>query len=226
MITRHGIREVFICGALAAAATAGIYFLAQRHGAGWWALEILPLEFFGWVLWFFRDPQRIAPSGPDLFISPADGMVADITPLGPEGKLGQPGVEIGVFMNVFSVHVNRMPCSAVIEEIKHMPGTFMDVRDPQSYEKNESTTLTLSYNHKGRTYPVMVRQIAGLVARRIVTAVKPNQRLERGERLGMIKFGSRVELYLPQELAGEICVTIGQKVTAGLTILAKVKNDD
>jgi len=212
-----------MCGSLALAATAGIYFLASRCGETWWLIEILPIIFFGWVLWFFRDPNRRTPTEPGLFISPADGRIADITPIGPDGRLGRPGVEIGVFMNVFSVHVNRMPCSAVIENIVHVPGTFMDVRDPQSYEKNESATLTLSYNHNGMTYPVIVRQIAGLVARRIVTAVRPGQRLERGERFGMIKFGSRLELYLPQELAAEICVAVGQKVSAGETVLAKVK---
>lgn len=214
-----------MCGVLALAMTAGIYFLAGRCGMAWWALEVLPAVFFGWVLWFFRDPQRPTPDAPGLFICPADGMVADITPLGADGKLGRPGVEIGVFMNVFNVHVNRMPCAAVIEDVKHMPGTFMDVRDPASYEKNESATLTLSYNHKGATYPIIVRQIAGLVARRIVTAAQQGQRLERGERFGMIKFGSRVELYLPQELAGEICIAVGQKVVAGETVLAKVKEE-
>lgn len=222
MITKHGIKEVIVLGCISAGAVAGVCLLAKNFGQGYLAIAILPIIFFGWVLWFFRDPNRATPTEAGLFISPADGTVADITPLGPDSKLGRDGVQIGIFMSVFSVHVNRMPCDSTVKKVTHQPGTFMDVRDPASYEKNESATVEIAYEHEGEVYPILVRQVAGLVARRIVTPVEPGEKIKRGQRFGMIKFGSRLEVYLPKELAGEICVELGQKAKAGLTILAKV----
>ena len=175
------------------------------------------------MLFFFRDPERVPPSEPGLFISPADGRVADITPLGPQSALKSDGVQIGVFMNVFNVHVNRMPCDARVKQVTHLPGAFMDVRNPVAAEKNESVTIELAVTHEGVEYLVIVRQIAGLVARRIVTCCEPGDTCTRGQRFGMIKFGSRLELLLPKELAGEIPVEIGQKVLAGETVLAAIK---
>jgi len=201
----------------------------------WWGLAVcwafglislLALIVWGWVLWFFRDPTRTTPTGDGLFISPADGIVADITPLGPESKLAKNGVQIGIFMNVFNVHVNRIPCDGQIEEITYQKGAFLDVRDPNASERNESATIRMTHTHKGQKYTVIVRQIAGLVARRIVTALEKGQTVTRGQRMGMIKFGSRLELLLPQELAGEICVSISAPVLAGETILAKCKTEE
>ena len=123
-------------------------------------------------------------------------------------------------MSLFNVHVNRMPCDARIETVTHKPGSFLDVRHPDAPEVNESATLTLQYDHDGETFPLVVRQISGLIARRIVTAVTPGETRSRGQRFGMIKFGSRVELFVPHTLLGKVRVQIGQPVQAGLTILA------
>ena len=172
-----------------------------------------------WVLVFFRDPDRPTPTGPGLMISPADGVVSDITNVGESSALGVDGVKIGIFMNVFDVHVNRSPLAAVVESVEHTPGAFLDARDPAASERNESATIRLRHERDGREYPIVVRQIAGLIARRIVTDLTDGQRLERGQRIGMIKFGSRVELLAPRELVGEVCVAPGCRVRAGQSVL-------
>ena len=169
IITRHGVWHVLIAGALCAAAVAGLWKLADSAGWAWGLLMVLPLVLFGWVVWFFRDPNRVPtdPAGRSI-ISSADGKVTDVTPLGPDSELGCEGLRIGVFMSVFSVHVNRMPLSGTITKVQHRPGVFMDVRDPVAAERNESVSVSLDHERNGKTFPVVVRQIAGLVARRIV----------------------------------------------------------
>ncbi|MCY2928396.1 MAG: phosphatidylserine decarboxylase, partial [Planctomycetota bacterium] len=136
-------------------------------------------------------------------------------------ELGQDGVKIGVFMNVFSVHVNRSPFAGRVEEVTHRKGAFLDARDPTATERNESATVKMTCALGGREFPLVVRQIAGLIARRIVTDLRPGDVLERGQRIGMIKFGSRMELFVPREIAAQVPVTIGQKVYAGLTVLVR-----
>lgn len=221
-LTPLGKKEILVATVLCWGASGLIALAAIRVNIFIIAAVDLPLLVWLFVLYFFRDPHRTTPTGSGLFISPADGRVADITPLGPESALKRDGVQIGVFMSVFSVHVNRMPCDGLVKQVTHLPGAFMDVRNPIAAEKNESTTIEMTFAHDGVEYPVILRQIAGLVARRIVTCCKPGDRLSRGERFGMIKFGSRLELLLPNELAGEICVKIGQNVRAGQTILAAI----
>jgi phosphatidylserine decarboxylase len=180
---------------------------------------VLPLAAWFWVMWFFRDPVRAVPSEPGVLLSPADGQVRDITPVGADSELGRGGVKIGIFMSVFDVHVNRSPAEARVESVVYRPGVFLDARDPAASERNESATLRLMCRQGQASYPVVVRQVAGVIARRIVTDVAIGQELAAGQRIGMIKFGSRVELIVPSELAGEIRVVRGQKVRAGETVL-------
>ena len=221
-LTSYGRREMITCTAAAAAACATLVMLAMSISGLFLLLLVVPVVFWLWVLWFFRDPSRPTPQGDGLFISPADGNIADITPVGAESVLGCEGTKIGVFMNVFSVHVNRSPAPARVDRAEHQDGVFLDARDPHASERNESGTVYLTYTHDGRPYPLVVRQIAGLIARRIITDVAGGQELAAGERIGMIKFGSRVEVFIPAPLAGRICVELGQKVSAGLTVLAAV----
>ena len=225
-ITKHGLREVAALTIVLLSMCAVGAWLGWTVCWGFGFISVLSLIVWGWVLWFFRDPTRTIPTGEGLFVSPADGIVADITPLGPESKLTENGVQIGIFMNIFNVHVNRIPCDGQIEDIVYRKGTFLDVRDPNASERNESATIRMTHTHGGKKYTVIVRQIAGLIARRIVTALEKGQTVTRGQRMGMIKFGSRLELLLPQELAGEICVSITQPVRAGETILAKCKQKE
>jgi len=226
MITKHGLKEVVVLTIVLLCVCAIGCWLAATVCWAFGIISLLALIVWGWVLWFFRDPTRNTPTDEGLFISPADGIVADITPLGPESRLAKNGVQIGIFMNVFNVHVNRIPCDGQIEDIAYQKGAFLDVRDPNASERNESATIRMTHTHKGQKYTIIVRQIAGLVARRIVTALEKGQTVTRGQRMGMIKFGSRLELLLPQELAGEICVSIAQQVLAGETILAKCKQEE
>ena len=187
----------------------------------WWLLAILaaPLAAWGWVLWFFRDPPRDTPPAGELFLSPADGTLSDITPIGPDGELGRNGVKLGIFMSIFDVHVNRSPADARVRAVEHRSGAFLDARDPSAGERNESATIHMTYERGGMEYPIVVRQVAGLIARRIITDLTEGQTLRRGERIGMIKFGSRVELLLPDELVGEVRVEVGRHVRAGETVL-------
>lgn len=222
-ITPYGKGALAACAAAVTAACGGVL----AAGVLWtpWAMVALalPVAFWAWVLWFFRDPERAAPPGGGLFVSPADGRVADVSPVGADSPLGRPGVRVGVFMNVFNVHVNRSPCDGRVERIDHSPGAFLDVRRADAWERNESATIRLVHRHGGGEWRVLVRQVAGLIARRIVTDLSLGQELARGQRIGMIQFGSRLELWLPMELMGEIRVRVGQKVRAGETVLAVAK---
>jgi phosphatidylserine decarboxylase len=205
---------------------AGGAYLAWGYRAWFWVVVVLAGLGWTFVLSFFRDPQRDIPADEGLFVSPADGRVADITQIGPESPLRRDGVQIGIFMNVFNVHVNRSPCDGQIERIEHTNGAFLDARDPAASQRNESAAIAIKYTYNGIQYPIVVRQIAGLIARRIVTDLKAQQQVRRGERIGMIKFGSRVELLAPRELVGKMRAEIGRCVKAGETILFEARKSE
>ena len=228
-LTPYGRREIALATALGILLCSLVALAAW--GASWWLLVAAAAPLAAWlsVLWFFRDPDRQAPAGDGLFVSPADGRVADITPVGPDSPLGRDGMRIGIFMDIFSVHVNRSPEAGRVEKIEHHDGVFLDARHPDAPQRNESATIYVTGARGGREFPFVVRQIAGFIARRIVTDLAPAQRLARGQRMGMIKFGSRLELFVPRELAGGVRVRVGDRVRAGLTVLiaaAKETDDD
>ncbi len=181
----------------------------------------LPAAAWLYVMWFFRDPPRHCRAE-DVMVSPADGKVADITPVGADSPLGAEGVRIGIFMNIFSVHVNRSPVAATVEQVTHHEGGFVDARRPDASERNESTSIRLRCRWAGQNHKLLVRQVAGLIARRIVTDLRQGQELATGQRMGMIKFGSRVELWVPAALGGEVAVAVGQKVRAGVSPLVRL----
>jgi phosphatidylserine decarboxylase len=224
-LTPYGRREWTTGSVAAVGLCAVIAWMSWRWGWGWLALLAAPLGLWAFVLWFFRDPDRQAPEGELLFVSPADGRVTDITPLGDHGPLGTEGVKIGIFMSVFDVHVNRCPEAGRVLGVEHRPGAFLDARDPEATQRNESATITLATSAGGREHRWMVRQVAGFIARRIVTDVSAGRTLARGERLGMIKFGSRMELLVGGDLASEVLVRVGQTVRAGLTPLVRRRAD-
>ncbi len=224
-ITQYGIREIRIATVLAWSLCALLVLAALGLTPWLWPLADLPLLVWLLVVWFFRDPDRTVPDGEGLFVSPADGRVADVTSIGADSELGCDGVRIGIFMSIFDVHVNRTPCDGQIQDVLHRPGQFLDARNPAAREKNESATIRLIHTHNRQEYPVVVRQIAGLIARRIVTSLEIGQTVTRGGRFGMIKFGSRLELLIPRELLGEVCVKVGQHVKGGQTVLAVAKEE-
>ena len=173
-----------------------------------------------YIFYFFRDPNRIVPLD-SFIVSPADGTITYIgdanTPFDIENS-NQLYTKVSIFLSIFDVHVNRMPIDGTIKEIKYIPGKFINATLDKSSEQNEKNIIKISNG----TYDYFVVQIAGLIARRIVCNVNINQDLKKGERIGIIKFGSRVDLYLPK--SNKVLVSKGQKVIGGETIISNPKN--
>jgi phosphatidylserine decarboxylase len=179
-----------------------------------WSAVILTL----WCAYFFRDPARVTPTQEGLVISPADGRVSLIVDVVPPPELDlsrQKVTRVSVFMNVFDVHVNRAPCAGRLAQITYIPGAFINAELDKASEDNERQALTLELNDGRR---IGVVQIAGLVARRIVKFVQAEDRLSAGQRFGLIRFGSRVDVYLPEGVSPQVCV--GQRAIAGETVIA------
>lgn len=168
------------------------------------------------VMAFFRDFPRHCPGQPDVFYAPADGTVSAVEDLAETPHYEGPCRRISIFMSVFNAHVNRAPCVGKVRAVRYAPGCYRDARDPESSQVNESNALWLDTDHG----LVTVRQIAGAVARRIVCPAQEGMRLEAGQKFGMIRFGSRVELYLPP--GTEVLVKKGDITRAGLTPTARV----
>jgi phosphatidylserine decarboxylase len=174
----------------------------------WWGTPLFALGAF--CAWFFRDPERAIPPGP-VVVSPADGKVVVVTPEG-AGR-----TRISIFLNVFDVHVNRSPVSGVITDICYQKGKFMNAALPAASTENEMNTFTIA--SPGST--IVFRQIAGLIARRIVCYMKAGDHVEAGQRVGMIKFGSRCDVIFGPEW--DLAVTPGMRVSAGSSVLARRK---
>ncbi|MGC9453470.1 MAG: phosphatidylserine decarboxylase [Phycisphaerae bacterium] len=217
-LTRYGRRELLLLSTAAGLVCAVVVVLAW---ATWWwvvAFGSVPLVLWLWVVSFFRDPDRSPPPG-DSLLSPADGRVTDITPLDADSPLGCEGTRIGIFMSIFNVHVNRSPCDGTVQRVDYRKGAFLDARDPAAADRNESASIFLRAGDDGPL--LVVRQVAGLIARRIVTDVRVGERVSRGGRIGMIKFSSRLELMVPKPMIKQVLVEIGQKVRAGETPLVQ-----
>jgi len=210
-LSRHGWKEM----AVATLVLGGLAWLACLW---WWPLAVLPTLVLGWVFSFFRDPERAVPEGADLLVSPADGTVTDVTEVADPPLLAEPAIRVGIFLSVFNVHVNRSPLAGRVTGLRYRPGRFLDARHPDATTQNEAQDVLL----EGAHYPVLVRQISGLIARRIVCPLREGQELGRGERFGLIKFGSRTELYVPARLRPEILVRPGQAVRGAATALVRV----
>lgn len=198
----------FIAAAVAAGLALG--FLWEPL---FWILMIVAL----WVCYFFRDPERVTPVREGLVVSPADGrvsLIAEVVPPAETGLAPEPRRRVSVFMNVFDCHVNRSPVTGRVKRIVYTPGLFLNAELDKASEDNERNALVIESN--GREIGVV--QIAGLVARRIVGWVREGEPLGVGERFGLIRFGSRVDVYLP--LDAQILVGVGQKAVAGETVLA------
>lgn len=193
--------------------------LAAVAAASYWPAASLPVLLWVYCLAFFRDPVRRVPQTAGL-LAVADGRVTDITPADPD-ILGEPATRVGIFMSLLSVHVNRSPLAGRVLSITHKPGGYADVRRPDAWARNESATVEMEAHSGGQAFRLQVRQIAGLVARRIVTDLVVGQELQAGQVIGMIKFGSRGELILPDRVIGRLAVSVGQYVYAGQTVLVE-----
>jgi phosphatidylserine decarboxylase len=180
---------------------------------GSWGWAIAPILLAAFFLWFFRDPRRVVPSAPGAVVSPADGVVTSVERIStPSGDR----VRLSVFLSVFDVHVNRSPIAGAIREIRYQKGLFLNAMNPDSADKNEQNTVVVA----GDGFEVAFKQIAGLLARRIVFDKRVGDRVERGERVGLIKFGSRVDVLLPGD--AEVGVKKGDRVKGGSSVLATV----
>jgi phosphatidylserine decarboxylase len=177
------------------------------------ALAVVPLLLAAFFLWFFRDPERQIPGDESVVVSPADGKVTDVSPTMLDGE---PCNRISIFLNVFNVHVNRSPISGVITDVSYRRGKFGNAMGAISAEENEQNIVTV----QGDCGTVVFKQIAGLLARRIVFTRRVGDTVARGERVGLIKFGSRVDVILPGSV--EVLVKVGDHVAGGSSTLALV----
>jgi phosphatidylserine decarboxylase len=195
---------------------AGVVLILLGVVGGWPWLTALGVLSGGFFAYFFRDPERDIPPEPGVIVAPADGVVIRVDEVQESEFLHAPARYVAIFMNVFDVHVNRAPVAGVVREMRHRPGEYKAASREDAASRNEQQALLLE-NEAGRR--VLVVQIAGLLARRIIPFVEPGRSLARGERLGIICFGSRVDLYLPED--SQIQVKTGDRVKAGSSIIGR-----
>jgi phosphatidylserine decarboxylase len=212
-------REGLIFIAIAALIAAGTYALAlNRRSWPFWLLAFLLTVLALWVAYFFRDPERTGERGDQLVIAPADGKVVLDTVVEEPAFMGGKARRISIFMNVFNVHVNRYPVSGTVRYVHYNPGKFLNAAVEKSSLENEQRSVGIE-TARGR---VLVRQIAGLIARRIVTYSKEGEHVEQGQRMGLIRFGSRVDVFLPVDAT--VRVRIGDITFAGTSVIAEMPN--
>ncbi len=187
--------------------------------AGEYGILLLPLTL--WTIAFFRDPERHPPQGANTILSPADGRLLPVVRAVPPQELGLgtgQKVRLSIFMNIFDVHVNRIPCNGTVERMAYRPGKFINASFDKASEANERMAIRLAMPNGDKRRDLVVVQIAGLIARRIKCDLKEGDTVCRGERFGIIRFGSRLDVYLPED--ARVLVRAGQRVKAGETVLA------
>ena len=219
-IAPEGLREIALATLILGACAALAAWLIDPFTASG-ALGAAPFFIaWVWVLSFFRDPTRTRVFQPAELCAPADGTITEITELDHHDSFDGPVVRIGIFLSLLNVHINRSPCSGVVRSIVYREGEYLDARHPESGRRNEANTLLIDPDSP-MPGPIQVRQVAGLVARRIICHAKPSDHMSIGARFGLIKFGSRTELVIPRCDRTEIRVKLGDKVRAGLTVMAR-----
>lgn len=195
----------------------GLGTVALAHLLGSWAL--VPALAALALLSFYRDPAHRSPTGTDLVLAPADGKVVEVAH-DAEGPDGSRVLRVMIFLSIFDVHINRSPCAGRVREVSYRPGQFLNALRPEADTRNESNTVVIDPAGP-LPGPIRVRQIAGVLARRIVCTAQVGDELAGGQRFGMIKLGSRTEVCLPQDPGWDVLVAVGDKVKAGLTVLAR-----
>jgi phosphatidylserine decarboxylase len=210
---REGFPFMLVAAVLAVAS----YALAlNRRSWPLWLLAFVLTLLAIWVAYFFRDPERPGPRGEALVIAPADGRVVHITEVDEPSYLAGRALRVSIFMNVFNVHVNRYPVSGIVEYVQYNPGRFLNAASEKSSLENEQMSVGIRHG----SMRVLMRQIAGLIARRIVTYSRVGDAAEQGVRMGLIRFGSRVDLFLPT--TASVKVRVGQATQAGMTVVAEL----
>jgi len=210
---REGLLFIVIAALIAAGTFA---FALNRRSWPLWLAAVALVVVAVWVAYFFRDPERTGERGERIVIAPADGKVIQITEVEEPAFLHEKAVRISIFMNVFNVHVNRYPVSGIVRYTNYNPGKFFNAaKDKASLENEQSSVGIESGSNR-----VLVRQIAGLIARRIVTYGKDGERVTQGDRMGIIRFGSRVDVFLPTTAHAR--VKVGEPTFAGVTVIAEL----
>ena len=205
------VRDGYIYG-LSLLLVAGLLAWATGN----WAWSVAPVLLAAFFLWFFRDPRRTVPAEPGLVVSPGDGVVTETVAIStPDG----PRQRISIFLSVFNVHVNRSPIAGVLTRVHYQKGEYLNAMNPASADRNEQNAVTV----RGEGYEVTFKQIAGLLARRIVFTLREGDTVARGQRVGLIKFGSRVDVLLPPKAA--LRVKVGDKVMGGASVLAAMPQE-
>ena len=221
-LTKYGLPQVAVFPAVIAAAMAIFAILAagKLAAAAIIAIEAILAIILVWALSFFRDPNRQIPTESNLLLAPADGKVTDIEIV--EGDMcdSEKTLRVGIFLSVFNVHINRAPSDGQVEKITYKKGKYKNAMNPDSGKVNESNDIAF-IKTDGSGDKLVVRQISGAISRRIVCDAKPGTELKSGEKFGMIKFGSRTELYLPMREDAKCVVEIGDKVKAGESVIIK-----
>ena len=214
MIAREGFPFILIGLVL----TVVSILLATRTNSGWlFAVSVVFGVLTLFVTFFFRDPNRTFAAEPGLLVSPADGRVIKVEQLASHPFVGGPTLKISIFLSVFDVHVNRVPANGTINDVKYNPGEFFVAYADKASEKNEQTEIRMTTESGER---VVFKQIAGYIARRIVCRLKVGDTVKAGERFGMIRFGSRTELFVPASAA--LLVKVGDRVFGGETVIARL----
>jgi phosphatidylserine decarboxylase len=220
-LTKYGWPQVAVYPAGVVLAMVIVAWLGpwSAHGPLVIAAELILAAILVWALAFFRDPARRAPQDEAVLVAPADGTITDIDP-GTDSASPTGTLRIGIFLSIFSVHINRAPCRVKVEKITYHKGRYINAMNPLSSKVNESNDLMLRRVSNPEDC-LLVRQVSGAIARRIVCAATVGRELTQGEAFGMIKFGSRTELHVPNNGNVECVVRIGDKVRAGETVLVR-----
>ena len=220
-LTSWGLREMLVATVACLLMSAAIGMGASLLEMPWLRLLFIPLGLvLLWVFWFFRDPSRTIPAEPGLVVSPADGVVTHLDFADEPDFIGGNAARCSIFLSVFNVHLNRAPYSGKVEFLKFRKGSFFDARLEESLTKNQNQDMGIAGDDPELPSKALVRQSTGAIARNIVCPVEPGRVLSRGERYGMIKFGSRTTLFLSPDMEIEWKVKVGDKVKAGETVLA------
>ncbi len=211
---REGLTLIVVAALIALGAFA---LAVSRRSWPLWLLAFALTVVALWVAYFFRDPRRVGERGERLVISPADGKVVMITEVDEPTFMKSRAVRVSIFMNVFNVHVNRYPVSGIVRLVEHKPGKFLNAAAENSSIENEQASVGIESGSNN----ILVRQIAGLIARRIITDSKEGEHVRQGDRMGLIRFGSRVDVFMPT--SAKLRVKVGDAMFAGVTVVAELQ---
>ena len=219
-LARYGLAELFLFSLLFSFVGGFFFYPALHvHWAFWIGVGVVGLLWLE-IIYFFRDPHRVIPNDPDVLVSPADGTITNVEEVSDADFPGGVAFRISIFLSIFNVHINRIPRSGRVVDLRYFPGEFLDARNAASAVRNEQLWIDLEEPNGRR---LRVKQISGAIARRIVCKLRLGEEVQIGEKLGMIKLGSRTDILLPVEAGTEILVRPGEKVRGGTTMLLRFR---